>query len=69
MAGGRESHEPSPGLQTRYGLRGFISRRKRGFPLMAALMFVLVMAIFVSVLVAMHPGFMAVLMPVVGMGV
>jgi hypothetical protein len=35
---------------------------------MAAFMFVPVMAVLVSVLVAMHHGFMAVLMAVVGMG-
>jgi protein-S-isoprenylcysteine O-methyltransferase Ste14 len=64
----KESHERSPGLQTRSGLRGFIAQQKRGFPLMAALVLVLVVAIVVRVLVAMHHGFMAVPMAVVGMG-
>jgi hypothetical protein len=64
----KESHERSSGLQTRSGLPGFSAQQKRGFPLMAALVVMLVMAIIVGVFVAMDHGFMAVLMAIVGMG-
>jgi hypothetical protein len=56
------------GVHTGYGLRGLIVWRTRGFPLMAALVFVLMVPVSVGVLVAMRPRLVLVLMPVMAVG-
>jgi hypothetical protein len=51
-----------------YGLRGFIVYRTRGFPSVAALVFVLMVPVCVGVLVTMLPRLVGVLMPVMAVG-
>ena len=66
--GKRESHERSLQDSSRIRPSWLNGQRTRGFPLMAALVSVLMVPVSVGVLVAMRPRLVLVLMPVMAVG-